>query len=265
MKRLISTYFILLICMATLCLSSIPAGAAAKPSDFYQIRIYQFSTAAQESRLDAFLQNAYLPALHRAGIAKVGVFKPVGNDTATLRKIYLFIPFNAADQWLKIDKKLAKDNQFVAAGSDYIDAKYDDPPYSRVESILLNAFVGMPSYGVPALSGPKNERIYELRSYEGATEKIHANKVNMFNVGDEVGLFKRLGFNAVFYAEVVSGAHMPNLMYMTSFENMATHDQLWKNFGDDAYWKKLSKLPEYQNNVSHIDIVLMHPAAYSDL
>lgn len=58
---------------------------------------------------------------------------------------------------------------------------------------------------------------------------------------------------------------MPNLMYMTSFDDMAARDAHWKTFGADPYWKELSARPEYQNNVSHIDIVFMHPTGYSDL
>jgi len=233
--------------------------------NFYQIRIYNLKTREQEDRVDQFLQKALVPALHRAGIEKVGVFKPIANDTASIRRIYVLIPFNSADQWVGLNGQLVNDKQYIADGSNYLDAVYNDPPYVRLESILLQAFSGMPDVAVPALKGPKRERIYELRSYEGATEKIHENKVRMFNEGDEISLFKRLRFNAVFYAEVLSGAHMPNLMYMTSFENMAEHDQHWKSFGDDPYWKKLSAMPEYQNNVSHIDIVLLHPAEYSDL
>ena len=86
----------------------------------------------------------------------------------------------------------------------------------------------------------------------------------MFNEGDEVGLFKRLNFNAIFYAEVVAGGKMPNLMYMTSFENMADRDAHWKSFGSDPAWKKLSAMPEYKNNVSHIDIMFLRPTDYSD-
>ena len=78
-------------------------------------------------------------------------------------------------------------------------------------------------------------------------------------------LFWWLGFNAVFYANVISGSHMPNLMYMTSFDNMQSHDEHWKAFGNDPEWKKLSALQEYQHNVSHIDIILMKAATYSDL
>ena len=87
----------------------------------------------------------------------------------------------------------------------------------------------------------------------------------MFNQGGEIELFKKLGFNAVFYASVLAGAHMPNLMYMTSFENKAARDQHWKTFGDDPFWKHLSAQPEYQHNVSHIDIVFLHPTEFSDL
>ena len=239
--------------------------AAAQKMDFYQIKVYQLRNKEQEDRVDRFLQSAFLPALHRLGIAHVGVFKPLANDTAAIRRIYVFIPMNSLDQWTKIEQGLKKDKQISQDGADYLNALYSDPPYTRMESILLQAFDGMPHFAVPDLKGPKNERIYELRSYEGATEKIHQNKVQMFNAGDEVGLFKRLGFNAVFYAEVISGSHMPNLMYMTSFDNMASHDQHWKSFVDDPYWKKLSSMPEYQNNVSHIDITLLHPTDYSDI
>jgi len=78
-------------------------------------------------------------------------------------------------------------------------------------------------------------------------------------------LFQRLGFNAVFYASVLSGSNMPNLMYMTSFDNMASREQHWKTFSADPAWKQLSGSPQYQHNVSHIDIVFLHPTEYSEL
>jgi hypothetical protein len=87
----------------------------------------------------------------------------------------------------------------------------------------------------------------------------------MFNTGDEVGLFRRLNFNAVFYGEVVAGSTMPNLMYLTTFENMTDRNEHWDAFGKDAYWKKLSALPEYQNNVSKNVTTFLYPADYSDI
>ena len=110
----------------------------------------------------------------------------------------------------------------------------------------------------------RSERVYELRSYEGGTEKLFRNKVEMFNQGGEIKLFDRLKFNGVFYGEVLSGSRMPNLMYMTSFENIEDRDAHWKTFGQDPEWKKLSGLPQYQKNVSKSDIILMKATDYSD-
>jgi hypothetical protein len=86
----------------------------------------------------------------------------------------------------------------------------------------------------------------------------------MFNQG-EVELFDRLGFNAVFYGQVIAGSRMPNLMYMTTFENRTVRDEHWKTFGSDPEWKKMSSDPKYQNNVSKIDIIYLRPTAYSKL
>ena len=86
----------------------------------------------------------------------------------------------------------------------------------------------------------------------------------MFNAGGEVVLFEKLGFNAVFYGEVIAGSNMPNLMYMTTHANKEARDANWKNFVDAPEWKKMSSLPKYQGNVSHIDIFFLYPTAYSD-
>ena len=55
-----------------------------------------------------------------------------------------------------------------------------------------------------------------------------AKKIQMFNQGGEIALFSKLKFNAVFYGEVLAGIEKPNLMYMTTFQDLKTHDELWK-------------------------------------
>lgn len=258
----ISRYFYLF-ALFVLLFSVCNLSAKAADGYYYQLKIYHLKNQAQEDRVDNYLQNAYLPALHRLGIKNIGVFKPVVADTSG-KKIYVLVPFKTWAQIKKTDQQLAADQQYLTDGKDYIDATYKEAPYARIETILLSAFPKMLSPDVPQLTANKVDRVYELRSYESATEKYNVNKVKMFNDGDEVALFKRLGFNAVFYSEVLAGSHMPNLMYMVTFNSMADHDRLWKVFGNDPYWKTLSAKSEYQNNVSHIDVVFMHPTAYSD-
>lgn len=239
------------------------ANAKAEKREHYEIKVYHVKTNDQVKQVDQFLKNAYLPALHRAGFTNIGVFHPVVNDTVADKRIYVFIPLKSLEQLDKLEDVLVNDPSI--AGEPYWTAAHTAAPYTRMESIVLKAFPLMPKMQVPSLSGNKTERVYELRSYEGATERLYRKKVQMFNEGGEIALFKRLQFNAVFYSEVLAGSHMPNLMYMTSFNNMAERDAHWKLFGADPEWKKLSALPEYQNTVSKNDPVLLNPAEFSEL
>jgi hypothetical protein len=233
--------------------------------DYYQIRIFTLSDSLQEARMDQYLAAAYLPALHRAGIEKAGVFKPIEEDTAAGNIIIVWIPFRSLEQFEELPERLNNDEEYLAAGKDYLEAKFDSPPFTRIESILLKAFRNMPQFAVPALSSPPEERIYELRSYESATGKLFERKVEMFNEGGEMDLFKKLDFNVVFYGEVISGSSMPNLMYMPAFSDMAAREEHWDAFRSHPDWKTLSGIKVYENTVSHITTYLLHPADYSDI
>src|SRR5688500_17894306 len=209
MKKLIVPAVLVLFCQFF-----VTANPAPAPRQYFTIRVYHFMNERQEQRLDSFLRDGLLPALQRQGIKKTGVFKPVANDTASDKKIYVLIPFNNAEQMAQLSSRLEKDKVYAKTASRFTGAAFNDAPFSRMEAIFLYAFELMPGIDVPKLSSPPKDRIYELRSYESATENLYRNKVKMFNAGGEIALFKRLGFNAVFYEEVIAGSRMPNLMYM---------------------------------------------------
>lgn len=262
MKLYLNKKSLLALCFSFYCAI---AFCGNKPKqEIYQLTLYHYTTAAQEAVLDMYCKDALLPALHRLGYKNIGVFKALANDTSAIKSMYVYLPLKKLDNQLSLNEKLNKDTAYQSAGAAYLNADYTTPPYSRMEVMVLKAFPLAPQMQLPKLNGPKSERVYELRSYESATEKIFQNKVKMFNEGDEIGLFKRLNFNAVFYSEVISGSHMPNLMYMTTFENKADRDAHWKSFGSDPFWKTLSSMPEYQHNVSLNDTRFLRPTEYSD-
>lgn len=244
----------------------IPSGFSKDPKlEFYSLIVYRIKDKVQEEKVDQYLKQAYLPALHRMGKNNVGVFKPITADTVAFGKfIYVLTAFKSLDEFTKITNDLTHDPKLLTDGAVYLNSKYNEAPYERMETILMRAFVNMPVMETPKLTGPRSERIYELRSYEGPTEKLYQSKVKMFNTGDEIGLFKRLGFNAVFYSEVLAGGRMPNLIYMTTFENRASRDAHWKAFVDDPQWKQLLTIDEYKNTVSKNDTRLLFPTDYSD-
>lgn len=238
--------------------------SSSRNREYYQLQVFHFKTNAQEAMIDEYLSRAFLPAMHRQSIGQVGVFKPIGNDTASDKFIYVLLPFKTAGQLSDVTAALLKDKNYLQAAKQWNELPPNNPPYVRLETILMQAFWLAPQMKLPVLKSSKNQRVYELRSYESATEALYRNKVKMFNEGGEIALFARLQFNAVFYGEVLAGGRMPNLMYLTSFENMEERNKHWKTFVDDPEWKMLSSMPEYQNNVSKADIILMRAAEYSD-
>jgi hypothetical protein len=255
-------YIVLLLSLTITCNLSFSQKAKR---EYYELKVYRYKDSIQEKTLDAYFSQAYIPAMHKAGIKTIGVFKAVANDTAKEKVMYVLTPFKLLDEFTSLEKKLNADKDYLQNGSAYLDAAYNKAPYTRLESILLYAFELAPKLTASGLQSPKSERLYELRSYESPTEKLYRNKVKMFNQGGEIDIFSRLGFNSIFYAEVIAGSHMPNLMYLTTYENRKSRDEHWKAFSDDPATKKLFAMDEYKNNVSKAEITFLRPVEYSEL
>jgi len=263
MKKFISRRFAVLTAII-LILPLVSCSEKPVQQMFYEIKIYNVPQPGQAERVDKYLQDAFIPALHRSGIESVGAFKPIEADTAAFGKlVYVFIPYETADKYVSVVSVLENDAEYQKAGEDFLNPPVNDPPFARYESIFLKAFRGMPAYRVPSFNTPPAERIYELRSYESATEAKAAKKRDMFNNG-EMDIFEKLEFNAVFYGQVLAGSHMPNLMYMTTFQNMKVHDEKWAAFGKDPDWVRMRDMEEYKNTTSKNTRYLLHPTEYSD-
>jgi hypothetical protein len=223
----------------------------AQSQEFLQLRKYSFDNEAQLSATEDFMSETYIPALKSMGFERIGAFRNHAEEGDTTLSLYLLIPVSDVTALYDTDASM-------------MDKFPSEKHYARVENIFLKSFEDMPILEPSKLKGPRTDRIYELRSYESATDKKYVNKVDMFNAGGEIVLFEELGFNAVFYAEVIAGGAMPNLMYMTTHANKDERAKNWKAFVDAPKWKEISSMPKYQKNVSHIDIYFMYPTEYSD-
>lgn len=234
---------------------------AQKDRDFYELRVYTLKTEAQQKLVEAYFKDAAIPALNRLGSKNIGVFTELKPEGQT--KLYVLIPFNSGSDFLTAEDKLAKDKVYLEAAKPYLNAPAADPAYERIESSLLKSFIHMPKLEVPE----HKPRIFELRRYEHATESAGKKKLEMFNDAGEVDLFKRLGFNPVFFGETVIGEKRPNLIYMVTFDDMDAHGTHWKAFGSNPEWKKISKMPDYADAklVSHITSTFLSPADCSQI
>ncbi|MDH3648318.1 MAG: NIPSNAP family protein [Saprospiraceae bacterium] len=239
--------------------------AAAQDRQYYEVRIYQCSTADQLDRLEQYLEQAFIPLLHQHGTDNVGIFTSIDNDTASRKKVLILIPASDLSQLEELGDLMISTDQQAGSGKDYLMTSHEEPVYDRIQTSWHRAFEHMPILSKPSFSGPLSNRVFEYRSYEGASELLYRRKVHMFNEGGEIDLFTSLGFNAVFYAETLVGPRTPNLIYMTSFENMDSRNSHWDAFRADPRWKEMSSLDKYQHTVSKADIFLLRPTSYSDI
>jgi hypothetical protein len=239
-------------------------GAVPAKQMYYEIKIYRLTDPGKAAVFDKYLKDAFIPAMHRAGISTIGVFKPVEADTAYGKMIYIFIPYKTVDQYVTVLGVLEKDQVYLQAGKDFLDAPYNDPPFKRYESIFMKAFSFMPQFRVPSFTTPPGERIYELRSYESWTEAKATKKIQMFNEGGEIAIFEKIGANAVFYGQVLFGSLKPRLMYMTTYADMKSHDEHWAAFSNHPDWNTLKAKQEYAYTVIKPNVYLLHPTDYSD-
>ncbi len=164
-----------------------------------------------------------------------------------------------------LSERLLADKQLKANGASFLGAGLDDPAYGRIESSLMVAFDDMPKLEVPPQLSQKKPRIFELRIYESHSLQAGKKKVEMFNAGGEIAIFRRTGLRPVFFGETVVGAQMPNLTYMLAFDDMSARDDAWQSFRVDSDWAKLQKDKQYADTVSNITDIILRPASFSQI
>jgi len=244
-------------------------AAAAEPSkaserEYYQLRKYSLQSGPQTKLTDSYVSSALIPALNRLGIAPVGAFHlSIGPETPTL---YVLLPCAKLDVLVRSQLDLASDEQFMKAAEPFWSAPAAAPPFLRVESSLLIAFAGHPKLTLPSPGAQPGARIFQLRTYESATPRDHARKVEMFHHG-EFEIFRNAGIAQVFYGDTLIGPNMPNLTYMLSFHDLAELTAKWDAFFGDAAWKKLSTSARYgfEPIVSKVTNLILSPAPYSQV
>lgn len=216
----------------------------------------------QMQRTSDFLKNTAIPALQRAGIGPLGFFASVIAPESPFILALASFPSLAAMETAR--EAESKDKEYLK-GRD----AYNSMPglgYVRLESRLLRAFDGMPHVEAPPSGGKRAPRIFELRMYESNNGTTLARKIKMFNDG-EMGIFKRLGMQPVFFGETIVGSKMPNLVYMLSYDDLAARDRLWKAFGSDPEWQKLRAQPGLSDAeiVSNITNSILRPLPFSEI
>jgi hypothetical protein len=238
------------------------AGAQSRATDgleLYELRTYRL-IGSMKARLDTYLESAFIPAARRAGCGPIGAFTTaIGMGSANVQ---LLIPHPSIATFLELSGKLAADPVYRSAAAAYSDALLTSPPYVSLEVKLMRAFKGFPRIEAP---GTGKGRIFELRTYHSHSEKAGATKIDMFDTGGEIDIFRRTGLTPVFFAQDLTGTHLPSLTYMLTFPDLAARERSWKAFGADPAWQRLIAMPGLAETVTDIDNHILNPTRYSQI
>ena len=227
--------------------------------DYYELRKYTFADADQIKAFHKYMKNVAIPAYNRIGVAKVGVFVPMEDD----KTILTIAVHPNAESVATATQKLLADDTYRNKGADFLDTPSSSPAYTRIETSLMMAFKGMPTFETPVTN---SGRIYEFRNYQSHSVVAGQKKIEMFDVG-EIDIMRDTDLGPVLYGEHLTGPDMPNLTYILSFKDMDAHKAGWKKFVADPAWKEISSKPEYANKaiLSDISKIFTQPTKYSQI
>jgi hypothetical protein len=238
--------------------------SAAKPC-VYELRIvHQRNTADhQRERMNDLIKNATLPALEKYGAGPAGFFSNAVAPGGPFMMAIISYPSMAAMEDTRA--RMNADPKYVKQ----IEAFNAQPglSYERIDSSLLRAFPGVPAIEVPQDDGKRPGKIFELRTYESNNSATLHRKMKMFEEGGEIGIFRRLGMQVIFFAETIVGQNMPSLTYMLAYDDLAARERMWKAFGKDPEWLKLREQPGLSDAeiVSNISNILLSPLPFSPI
>ncbi len=238
-------------------------SAQTSTNPYFELIHFQGVDVERMPVLDQYFEKALLPALNKQGIRNVGVFREEA-ETEGKTSMYLLLTLDRLQTLSDMMAAYSKDPEFQKAAADYFQTDPKKPLYSRARSELMVAFDCMPHLQVPKQKGENKNRYFELRTYESPNELTGMTKVEMFNSG-EVPIFLACGIQPVFFGQAIIGDRMPNLTYMTVYDNAEQMAESWKKFREHPDWKKLSSLPKYKDIVSKIYKTPLLPRPYSQL
>lgn len=245
----------------TLAGGSEAAGQPGAARQFYELRRYRIRVGHMRDTTRAYLKDALLPALGRLGLGPVGMFDVTTGEPPTA---VVLIPHASAESAVSAGRRLAGDAAYVKAADPFFNGPADRPAFDRVETSLLHAFEGMPQLQVPDTGKP---RIFELRRYEGPSEGASLRKIEMFDTGGELAIFRKVGFRPVFFGQTIFGVRLPQFEYMLAYGDMADRDKQWNAFRNDPDWKVLSQKEEYKDAaiMSGVTSTYLAPHPWSQL
>lgn len=255
--------------MWTAALQVVAQEGEAMRKQVLELRTYTLVNEAAEAKLDQYLESALIPALVRQGLGPIGAFDQAaptdgaqGESTET--QVMLLISGPSVEAVTSASQKLMNDDDYKTAAVEYRSIPAKQPIIKRIRSELLMSFDCWPEVATPQQKASNPNRLFELRVYESPTENFGELKVEMFNSG-EVPIFLDCKIAPVFMGQALIGDMLPNLTYMTVYDDDATRKKCWADFSAHPDWQVLKAVEKYNGTVSKIHKSDWTAKSYSQL
>ncbi len=237
---------------------SLTAGTVPPPArDMYELKIFKFSGGGGVNQLKKYYTDALIPFLNKRG-AVVGAFSEYSKEEPPT--VYILHAYKSPEDYYDAIQAMKTDQTYLQAAKSYFSLPASQPVYTRYETMLLEAFTG-----IPQLKKPDSDRsLLELRIYESYNEDAFRRKVKMFD-DEELPLFEKVGLHPMFFGEQLAGSNMPALVYMLWFKDMEEREANWNKFRISDEWKVMSGKEIYADTVSKVRKIFLTPMDFSQL
>ena len=216
----------------------VPASAAPpRKINFYYLENYYLRLSTQPDRIHEFLSQGWLPAVNKfhsgPKICLDAIVAP------HVPQIAVFMGLQSVEELFSVRAKLSQDSAYRRALAAWEDGP--EPPYEHYSGTLLKVTDYGSDSDIPVQKEkPKKPRIFEMRVYHNPDWKHLAALHQRFR-GAEIRIFHRDGIHPILYTETAIGANMPNLTYLTPYDDMGARQRAWDTFHADPEWIKVRK------------------------
>lgn len=225
----------------------------------FVVRNYLLKNGTQSARLHQFLKGALVPALKESGDVPIGVFEAL--IAPDMPQVMTIAGFPSFGHWQAGEAKLSESPDLKKAL-----AAWEQSPEAPYESYSERVLAVTPFSPPLTLANDGDPRVFELRVYHSPTRRQLVALNDRF-AGPEITIFHRCGIFPILYTNAITGENLPNLTYLTPFENLAAREKAWATFAADPQWIKVraESIEKFGQISSVMHISLWKATDYSPL
>ena len=235
------------------------ASPAGEKRRVFTLEQYFLKNGSQVQRIHDHLSKAALPALGKVHSGPKIVLEAMVAPHQP--QVAVILGFESVEELWSVRSKVINDADLGKAYEAW--ESHSEQPYEHFSTALLEATPYSPDLANDK-EPRKASRIFELRIYHSPTWRQLAALHERF-AGPEIKIFHRVGVHPMLYSSTLIGANMPNLTYLTPFEDLASREKAWNAFAADPEWIQVRKesIDKHGQISARIEISLWKATPYS--